>query len=260
MVNTFVTHSDFSKTAKSLDSRRLFKQIIEAHTILRILQTYEIVGKFFKLKTPHSYPPSDDNSKESSNFFKRISCTQEIQKVYSPKNNKTLIWESNNSNKRIYKLIDTKSISEYDKSQIISMPRGYVNHPITKMWLCYDDSLKHYINCCITEWTSRKKKNGEYNKTKYELFDIDIKDIKHPWWISHSYFLSVFRCSLYRKELEREEPEWYITKFSSCIYSKFYDYGYIWLSSLSEEQILRLMNRLSCKPENICAPITSDKR
>ncbi len=121
------------------------------------------------------------------------------------------------------------------------------------MWICYEDALKDYINCCIVEWKSRKNKDGKPKKTKYTILDVP-EDIIYPWWTHHSYFLLAFRASLYRKEQERSEPEWYVKKFPSIRVSRFFKHGYIWLPKLTPEVMISLMEKKYCKCEDVCAP------
>ena len=35
--------------------------------------------------------------------------------------------------------------------------KGWVNHPITKMWKGYEPSLQLYFNLCVEEWINRCK-------------------------------------------------------------------------------------------------------
>ena len=36
---------------------------------------------------------------------------------------------------------------------------GWYHHPAVKMWVGYDEALKHYMNCCIREWILRGYEN-----------------------------------------------------------------------------------------------------
>ena len=37
--------------------------------------------------------------------------------------------------------------------------KGWRNHPITKMWVGYEDALKVYFNMCVKEWIHRGYNN-----------------------------------------------------------------------------------------------------
>ena len=73
--------------------------------------------------------------------------------------------------------------------------KGWRNHPITKMWVGYEDALKLYFNLCVQEWVNR----GYNNNMLLE----DIPDtIKYPNWLGNDLFHSSHRANLLRKDSE----------------------------------------------------------
>lgn len=85
MVNTFVPYKSFKKSAHSLDTPRLRKQIVEAYQILRIIihltDLAELMGE--------TLPPHDEKgcsiSQISSNFAERCKFVKEIRRKYLAK-------------------------------------------------------------------------------------------------------------------------------------------------------------------------------
>tara|TARA_R110002051_G_scaffold175175_1_gene245219 strand:+ start:317 stop:793 length:477 start_codon:yes stop_codon:yes gene_type:complete len=85
--------------------------------------------------------------------------------------------------------------------------KGWVNHPITKMWRGYENALKVYFNLSLKEWMGR----GYNNNMLFE----DIKgEIVYPPWIGNELFHASHRANLLRKDQEfyfargfREDPK-----------------------------------------------------
>ena len=73
--------------------------------------------------------------------------------------------------------------------------KGWVNHPVTRMWKGYENALKQYLNECIDEWVSR----GYNNNMKHEVID-DV--IEYPHWLGNDLFHSSHRANLLRKDKE----------------------------------------------------------
>ena len=73
--------------------------------------------------------------------------------------------------------------------------KGWINHPITKMWAGYENALKQYLNECIDEWVSR----GYNNNMEYEVIDGDVV---YPQWLGNDLFHSSHRANLLRKDKE----------------------------------------------------------
>jgi len=100
---------------------------------------------------------------------------------------------------------------------------GWRNHPAVLQWQGYEEALKTYLNCCIDEWLTRKKKNGERitsNTNKYQK--INHKNFKLPWWLGKYSYHSSHRSNLLRKDFNwykqfnwfdnPENPYWWPTK------------------------------------------------
>lgn len=120
---------------------------------------------------------------------------------------------------------------------------GFAHHPIVEMWRCYPDALKLYINAMIDEWVERGFKNT------MEKYDVD--DVKYPWWFNWKYLHLSHKCSLMRKN-----PDHYKSIFVLSETEKVYlQHGYIWVSKLSHEIIVRAKNGSKFSPEEICSPI-----
>ena len=73
--------------------------------------------------------------------------------------------------------------------------KGWINHPITKMWKGYENALKQYHNECIDEWIGR----GYNNTMKHEIIEGEIK---YPQWLGNDLFHSSHRANLLRKDKE----------------------------------------------------------
>ena len=78
--------------------------------------------------------------------------------------------------------------------------QGWQNHPVTKMWTPYVNSLKYYTDVIIREWISRGYNNN------MELYGIDelVKDdmLTFPHWLGNEKFHSSPRANLLRKDYE----------------------------------------------------------
>ena len=68
---------------------------------------------------------------------------------------------------------------------------GWWNHPAVKMWVGYEEALKHYINCCIREWKARG-----YNNTM-PLYSVG--ELVLPPWLGDDRFHASHRANLLRK-------------------------------------------------------------
>ena len=77
-----------------------------------------------------------------------------------------------------------------------STKKGWRHHPAALMWSGFEESLKLYCNCCISEWISRGYKN---NMKQYE---IDFSKLKFPCWFGNDQFHSTHRSNLLRKNFE----------------------------------------------------------
>lgn len=101
-----------------------------------------------------------------------------------------------------------------EASQIIDTlegrSKGWVNHPAVKMWEGYTDTLKHYCNCCIEEWSRRKYKNN------MELYVIS--EIVTPWWLGKNLLHSSHRAALLYKNFDFYYTHYQWTEIPSLNY------------------------------------------
>ncbi|AMQ10938.1 hypothetical protein [Brazilian marseillevirus] len=189
MVNTFLPHSDFSRSAKSLDSRRLNKQIIEAYQILTILEDLW----YLSIELEDKPPPLDKSSKKKLciSFVQRCEWVKEFSRKYR-KTPKKLTRE--------YQiLLKGKDIASGKKGLQINL--GFCCHPATKMWFGYERALRKYINACISELSERKTKNGDAWKLPKKKIHVQ-RTVEMPWWCGLSAFHQSHKAALLRKEPE----------------------------------------------------------
>lgn len=74
--------------------------------------------------------------------------------------------------------------------------KGWVNHPVTRMWRGYEEALKVYQNFTITEWVSR----GYNNNMSFE--DVDYDNLVMPFWFGDDRVHKSHRSNLLRKDFE----------------------------------------------------------
>ncbi len=154
MVNTFVVHSDLSRSAELLDSVRLNKQAVEARQIISILEQLEAL---------HPKPPPKFGTWEAKKKWRDEALAKSQKKI------------------------------------------GWARHPAVLMWIGFTLGLKYYFNCCLKEWQARGKNN--YIMKIYELPD---EVIELPFWVGMEKIHKIHRASLVLKEIQRNEPIWYL--------------------------------------------------
>ena len=71
--------------------------------------------------------------------------------------------------------------------------RGWIHHPITKMWEGHEDALGVYMNACIDEWERRGFRN---NMLRYN----PLPNYSIPTWIGDKDFHKSHRENLLRKD------------------------------------------------------------
>ena len=74
--------------------------------------------------------------------------------------------------------------------------RGWVNHPVTKMWRGFEEALKIYQNITITEWIKRGYKNN------MSLEVIDESNVVMPFWLGDERVHRSHRSNLLRKDFD----------------------------------------------------------
>jgi hypothetical protein len=291
MVNTFLTHPDYEKSAKTLDNKRLGKQRVEAKQILDIIQDLYTISSYYDWE-PFPQLNSKNNKEIADIFIKRGEWVKIIRKKYISLN-KRLVYVSRN-NKLILKEWSLEKIKEIPKiksqkekieiigdcviykdskykrkdiilphfqERIISL--GFGSHPIVKMWIGYEDSLKLYINAHIREWCSRKNKDGKNFISTMELYNV--KTDNHPWWIYYDDFHYSHKASLLRKEKDRNEPLWYwnLKEFKFIMKNKkLLNMEYIWTlprlrrarpdksgCNLEKNNIIKILNHINLYDE-----------
>ena len=232
MVNTFLPDGDFEKSAQYLDNARLGKQRVEAMQLLHLLEDLEFLSKELNIAMPTELPKRTDKEDEWHVFILNIKRTYQSLNYRYAKIKPT--------NMKISKL-DTELINKYSltKDNYIKVPfdlmyklkqagscirivnLGHCTHPLVKMWIGYNDSLKYYINCCIKEWIKRGKENNMFIYPLPEKFD-------RPPWTYNEKVHENHRAALITKEIDRKEKTWYINNpiFKSEI-GKFIDYLWI---------------------------------
>jgi len=74
-------------------------------------------------------------------------------------------------------------------------PKGWVNHPATKMWRGYEAALAEYATLMILEWKARGYKNT------MEMLDLNNSRLfMDPPWLGDEAFHASHRSNLLRKD------------------------------------------------------------
>jgi len=87
---------------------------------------------------------------------------------------------------------------------------GWLNHPATKMWRGYTDSLKCYMDAIVSEWIKRGNNNS------YKLW---YATGQNPPWLGDNRLHSG-----YRQVLLLKNPDWY----SQFNWTETAKYEYFW--------------------------------
>jgi hypothetical protein len=72
--------------------------------------------------------------------------------------------------------------------------KGWVNHPVTRMWRGFEEALKVYQNITIAEWIKR----GYNNNMSFE--SVDESNIVMPFWLGDERIHRSHRSNLLRKD------------------------------------------------------------
>lgn len=113
-------------------------------------------------------------------------------------------------------------------------PKGWYNHPATKMWRGYETALYQYIQQMVIEWKSRGFKSTIGDKAKatmlraQELGLVDITNVTFPKWMEDQELFARITES-HRKALLVKHYEWY-SQFGWSEDSGIpeTDYEYVW--------------------------------
>lgn len=90
--------------------------------------------------------------------------------------------------------------------------KGWVNHPVTRMWRGFEEALKIYQNFTINEWIKR----GYKNNMSFEI--VDESNIVMPFWLGDERIHRSHRSNLLRKDFE----------YYSQFFSEPTDLDYYW--------------------------------
>lgn len=215
MVNTFITRSPLPDAIRDLDWRRLGKQRVEAQQILVALLSAHAIALILGLE---KCPPDDPDFGISR------------EKWYAN------VWETYKGN-TFYRSktfpMKFSRVKTYECFQAIG--KGFVSHPMTKMWIGYEKGLKYYINLCIREWLVRGYNSKMAIHVIFLSDDETLEDIL-PWWTRSSALHKSHRSALLRKERVRNELKWYWDKEYLYVSDQWYNTGYLWTSHLTLEQ------------------------
>jgi hypothetical protein len=203
MVNTFILCDDLRESFRMLDNRRLGKQRVEAQQILRVLLDAKVIAKNMGLGScPTQAGLVGDVARET--WYKN---------VYA-----------------LYRKHDTQFILNGR-----TIKGGWSNHPMTIMWIGYENALKEYINFCIDEWVLRGFKN---TMSKHVI----SKPVVYPWWVTNISLINSHVSAVLRKEFCRKENRWYwgMDKLNCVACTGWYKKGYLWVGALTLEQRMEL--------------------
>lgn len=241
MVNTFLVHPDFRRSAGQLDRQRLGKQRVEAYQILIVLQHYRYLADFFNIP---QYPSDCDTPKEQRaawishvvGTFKRsgmVALHVRGNTIIQYHSGQTLPHRPASGNKLVangeivYELKGKRQEIVWSGHWSLCLLPGEElittkirTQSMIVMWLGFDTALKAYIDAHIDEWVARGYQN---NMKRY-----NVKDCVRPSWTFSEELFRNHKSALIHKEVERREPPWYAHKddFRALWTGQFE--GYIW--------------------------------
>jgi hypothetical protein len=189
MVNTFLVHSNYLKSAKMLDNKRLPNQRREAFQILNNIQRLKAMGEFVDNVLP----------KDPYIWYDWIRIVIKMYKIKSVKMSGNL-YKINGAWEFVEKIIPLNFELE--------IRYGYIYHPAVLMWLGWEASLKEYLNAHIEISISR----GVQNNMKLYDLKLEKNPIDRPPWTKDKDFFKRHRSMLINKEIDRSEVEWYQLK------------------------------------------------
>lgn len=236
MVNTFITCYPLKNAIQDLNSQRLGKQRVEAQQILTALCSAHAIAKFYNLQ--------ECPSQEGIEYD--IFREQWYKNVYNHYKSQKPIYRSSFGDK-----FSPEMTNECPKK----VGFGFIHHPMTIMWIGYENGLRYYINLCILEWVSR----GYKNTMNFHILFDDIPPL--PWWVRSTSLHKSHISALLRKEKVRQEPQWYwnMSYMTSILNTPWYSKGYLWIGHLNRQQREILFSSPE-REENyeFCAPIMND--
>jgi len=238
MVNTFLIYPNWIQSARRLDKKRIWKQVVEARQILQLIIDLKHIISFANF----SYSNWED--------------IKSLIKDYKS-SDKVFVRDENNNYQLILKSISSNFLSYNNNFKEVKL--GFVYHPVVKMWWSYTEALKFYINIHITECISRGMKsdiskyyvtlncmtNDELNTcynnlTQQQICDINYiiipNKIKHPVFVYNQQLYSI-----YRSNLKLKDPQYY-SDFSEEP-SKGYHYELFYDPIFQDDNMLFQFNR-----------------
>jgi len=97
-----------------------------------------------------------------------------------------------------YKRLGKQRVETFQVLNILlgrTSTKGWINHPVTKMWKGYESALQTYQNYTIAEWIKRGYKNNM-------SFETILLQTKMPPWIGDERLHRSHRSNLLRKDWE----------------------------------------------------------
>lgn len=98
-----------------------------------------------------------------------------------------------------YRRLGKQRVETYQVLNILlgrTESKGWVNHPVTKMWRGYEEALKLYQNFTISEWINR----GYKNNMSFE--NVNESKIVMPSWMGDERIHRSHRSNLLRKDFQ----------------------------------------------------------
>ena len=85
--------------------------------------------------------------------------------------------------------------------------KGWVNHPVTKMWTGYEWALLHYQKACVDAWLELGFKDTCMAKT-FDLYFSHVKEERNvvPPWLGNRAFHYAQKSNLVRKDPDHYGP------------------------------------------------------
>lgn len=103
-----------------------------------------------------------------------------------------------------YRRLGKQRVEAYQIIRILTgqqKTKGFINHPIVKMWRGYEIALMKYFNVISCEWISRGYKHT------MGIYDIhNVTDKFMPYWFGNEQFHRAHQSNLIRKFPEHYRP------------------------------------------------------
>jgi hypothetical protein len=97
-----------------------------------------------------------------------------------------------------YKRLGKQRVETFQVLNILlnrTATKGWINHPVTKMWRGYEAALQTYQNYTISEWIKRGYKNNMQ-------FENILIEARMPFWFGDERLHKSHRSNLLRKDWE----------------------------------------------------------